>query len=80
MYQLILRYRTINERTLQGGSNVVEEFREACGPADPEVAKELRPHSLRAILGEQQVDYKNNCSVSGITRTNIKIWKSFCPW
>lgn len=33
----------------------MEEFREACGPADPEVAKALYPDSLRALLGVQQV-------------------------
>lgn len=60
---------------------MVEEFREACGPADPEVAKELRPHSIRAILGDQQVNYKDkNCSAYGITRQNIKIWNSFYHW
>lgn len=40
---------------VQGGENVVEEFREACGPADPEVAQALYPDSLRALLGVQQV-------------------------
>lgn len=33
----------------------MEEFREACGPADPEVAKALYPDSLRALLGVEQV-------------------------
>lgn len=39
----------------QGGEGVVEEFREACGPADPEVARALYPDSIRALLGVQQV-------------------------
>lgn len=42
--------------TTQGGHDVVEEFREACGPSDPEVAKALYPDSLRALLGVQQVN------------------------
>lgn len=37
-----------------GGKNVVEEFREACGPADPEVARVLYPETIRALLGVQQ--------------------------
>lgn len=40
---------------LQKGEHVVEEFREACGPADPEVARALYPDTLRALLGVQQV-------------------------
>lgn len=39
----------------QGGDDVVERFREACGPADPEVARALYPDSIRALLGVQQV-------------------------
>lgn len=39
----------------QGGEKVVEDFREACGPADPEVARALYPNTIRAILGVQQV-------------------------
>ena len=38
---------------------MVEEFREACGPADPEVAKALYPDSLRALLGVQQVKVRS---------------------
>lgn len=34
---------------------MVERFREACGPADPEVARALYPDSIRALLGVQQV-------------------------
>lgn len=37
---------------------MVEEFREACGPADPEVAKALYPKSFRALLGVQQVSVR----------------------
>ena len=41
----------------------MEEFREACGPADPEVAKVLYPDSLRALLGVQQVIHSRLCVV-----------------
>eukprot|EP00752_Nemacystus_decipiens_P003580 g3301.t1 len=47
---------------IQGGENVVEEFREACGPADPEVAKALYPNSLRALLGVQQATNAVHCT------------------
>lgn len=40
--------------TQGGGEDVVEEFREACGPADPEVARALYPDTIRALLGAQQ--------------------------
>eukprot|EP00903_Cladosiphon_okamuranus_P011349 g10697.t1 len=47
---------------IQGGENVVEEFREACGPADPEVAKALYPDSLRALLGVEQATNAVHCT------------------
>jgi nucleoside-diphosphate kinase len=34
-----------------GSGDVVEAFREVCGPDDPEVARALRPKSLRAMYG-----------------------------
>ncbi|CAM9971207.1 unnamed protein product, partial [Laminaria digitata] len=39
---------------IEGGDDVVEEFREACGPADPEIARALYPKSIRALLGVHQ--------------------------
>ena len=36
---------------VSGGENVVEEFRELCGPLEPELGKKLRPKSLRALFG-----------------------------
>ena len=33
------------------GGEPVEPFRQLCGPADPEVARVLRPNSLRARYG-----------------------------
>lgn len=38
-----------------GGCGAVETFREACGPAEVEVAKVLRPKSLRARFGTNRV-------------------------
>ncbi|CAN0354166.1 unnamed protein product, partial [Scytosiphon promiscuus] len=47
---------------VQGGEKVVEEFREACGPADPDVARALYPESLRALLGAQQATNAVHCT------------------
>lgn len=33
----------------------VSKFREACGPHDPEIARSLRPGSLRALFGVDRV-------------------------
>ncbi|CAE7635454.1 NME7, partial [Symbiodinium microadriaticum] len=36
---------------VSGSDNIVEEFRAFCGPIEPELAKVLRPDSLRARFG-----------------------------
>ena len=36
---------------VSGSSNIVEDFRAFCGPLEPELAKVLRPGSLRARFG-----------------------------
>jgi nucleoside-diphosphate kinase len=43
-------------------SNVVEDFRELCGPSDVEVAKHLRPQSIRAQLGLNRVMNAVHCT------------------
>ncbi len=47
---------------LSGGSEVVTEFREFCGPQDVEVAKVLRPKSLRARYGSSRVLNAIHCT------------------
>jgi nucleoside-diphosphate kinase len=42
------------------GDNVVESFREFCGPTDVEVARHLRPKSLRAQFGRDRVSQLNS--------------------
>lgn len=34
--------------TIEKDEHVVEKFRQLCGPHDPEIAKYLRPNTLRA--------------------------------
>ncbi|KAB7499305.1 Nucleoside diphosphate kinase 7 [Armadillidium nasatum] len=44
------------------GDLVHENFRKFVGPQDPDVAKELRPHSLRALFGEDKVRNGIHCT------------------
>ncbi|XP_050342282.1 nucleoside diphosphate kinase 7 [Nymphalis io] len=42
--------------------NTVVEFRKLVGPSDPEIARFLRPHSLRAKFGKTKVQNAIHCS------------------
>ncbi|KAJ4462803.1 putative Nucleoside diphosphate kinase 7 [Paratrimastix pyriformis] len=44
------------------GENVVPSFRELCGPVDPEVAKHIRPQSVRARWGESKIRNAVHCT------------------
>ncbi|KAG0712232.1 Nucleoside diphosphate kinase 7 [Chionoecetes opilio] len=44
------------------GAQTPVKFRELVGPSDPEVARELRPNSLRARFGEDIVKNGVHCS------------------
>ncbi|XP_065096615.1 nucleoside diphosphate kinase homolog 7 isoform X3 [Paramisgurnus dabryanus] len=37
-------------------------FREFCGPADPEIARHLRPNTLRALFGKKKVQNGVHCT------------------
>ncbi|XP_017074930.1 nucleoside diphosphate kinase 7 [Drosophila eugracilis] len=39
-----------------------QEFRDFCGPMDPEIAKLLRPHTLRAKFGKSKVQNAVHCT------------------
>ena len=43
-------------------NGVVEALREACGPADPEIARVLRPNSIRAKFGFDKVRNAVHCT------------------
>ena len=53
-------------RSEDGGSGdengVVDALREACGPADPRVARVLRPQSVRAKFGFDKVRNAVHCT------------------
>lgn len=37
-------------------------FREFCGPADPEIARHLRPGTLRAVFGKTKIQNAVHCT------------------
>ncbi|XP_013384234.1 nucleoside diphosphate kinase 7-like [Lingula anatina] len=42
--------------------NAHHQFREMCGPADPEIARHLRPRTLRAMYGRDKVQNAIHCT------------------
>ncbi|XP_077464290.1 nucleoside diphosphate kinase homolog 7 isoform X1 [Stigmatopora argus] len=44
------------------GADVAKNFRDFCGPADPEIARHLRPSTLRAIFGTDKVKNAVHCT------------------
>jgi nucleoside-diphosphate kinase len=44
------------------GENVVQRFRNLCGPNDPEVARMIRPGSIRAEFGQDKVKNSVHCT------------------
>lgn len=40
----------------------VNQFRELCGPHDPEIARNLRPQTLRAKFGKDRVKNAVHCT------------------
>ena len=44
------------------GCNPVEPFRQLCGPADPDLARVLRPASLRARFGTNHILNAVHCT------------------
>uniref|UniRef100_A0A3B4EKF6 Nucleoside diphosphate kinase homolog 7 n=1 Tax=Pygocentrus nattereri TaxID=42514 RepID=A0A3B4EKF6_PYGNA len=44
------------------GTDAPREFRAFCGPADPEIARHLRPTTLRALYGRNKVQNAVHCT------------------
>ncbi|XP_041862814.1 nucleoside diphosphate kinase 7 isoform X2 [Melanotaenia boesemani] len=44
------------------GTDTPKTFREFCGPADPEIARQLRPNTLRALYGTDAVRNAVHCT------------------
>jgi nucleoside-diphosphate kinase len=42
--------------------NVVKAFRDLCGPMDPEIAKNLRPNTIRARFGIDRIRNAVHCT------------------
>lgn len=47
---------------IQGDDDVQLKFRSLCGPSDPEIAKILRPHTIRAKFGTDKVLNAVHCT------------------
>jgi nucleoside-diphosphate kinase len=45
-----------------GSNPTVNLFREFCGPSDPEIARQIRPNSLRALYGINKVKNAVHCT------------------
>lgn len=43
-------------------SNSYHELRSLCGPADPEIAQQIRPHTLRAKFGINKIQNAVHCT------------------
>lgn len=43
-------------------NNPAKTFREFCGPADPEIARHLRPETLRAVFGKTKIQNAVHCT------------------
>ncbi|KAH0949491.1 hypothetical protein HN011_005755 [Eciton burchellii] len=44
------------------GPNIVTDFRNLCGPMDPDIARQIRPDTLRAKYGKTKVQNAIHCS------------------
>lgn len=44
------------------GPNIVTDFRHLCGPMDPDIARQIRPDTLRAKYGRTKVQNAVHCS------------------
>ena len=42
--------------------SIVEDLRAMCGPADPEMARDLRPRTLRALYGISKAQNAVHCT------------------
>ncbi|KAJ6644659.1 Nucleoside diphosphate kinase 7, partial [Pseudolycoriella hygida] len=41
---------------------VLREFRNLCGPSDPEIAKQIRPKTIRAKFGTNHIQNAIHCT------------------
>lgn len=44
------------------GSDTASQLRELCGPSDPEIARHLRPKTLRAMFGKDKIQNAVHCT------------------
>ena len=56
-------------REISGDQDIVSKFREFAGPSDPELGKQIRPHSLRARFGVDKI--KNALHVTDLPEDGV---------
>jgi nucleoside-diphosphate kinase len=47
---------------IKSDNNVVDRFRALCGPSDPELARVLRPNTIRALYGDNKIENAIHCT------------------
>ncbi|XP_014665953.1 PREDICTED: nucleoside diphosphate kinase 7-like isoform X2 [Priapulus caudatus] len=47
---------------ITGSPSVAQDFRELVGPSDPEIGRQLRPHTLRAKYGKDKIKNAIHCT------------------
>jgi len=47
---------------LSGSGDIVNSFRQFCGPADPEIGRHIRPDTIRAKFGQSKVKNAIHCT------------------
>lgn len=54
--------KQVASKAVAGAASPAEPFRQLCGPADPELARAVRPHSLRARHGSSMARNAVHCT------------------
>lgn len=59
---IALEIRAPQQRLEQEQSSIVQAFRMFTGPSDPEVARHIRPRTLRAVFGQNKIKNGLHCT------------------
>ena len=61
-FEVFIPMQPSNKEEQEMETNVVDPFRDLCGPADPELAKMIRPKTIRAEFGVDKVRNAVHCT------------------
>ena len=59
---IALELRAPSARLEHDGMSIVNAFRNFTGPSDPEIARHIRPRSLRAVFGQNKIKNAIHCT------------------